>query len=85
VVGAVRLEGTGFRPDHRPAREYKRTSQGSERFSSLEHLVARDKQHLEVNDQSVSAAHAAEQRDEVASFQLIELHSIPASQNRVAG
>jgi hypothetical protein len=28
---------------------------------------------------------AAEQRDEIASFQLIELHSIPASQGRVAG
>jgi hypothetical protein len=27
----------------------------------------------------------AEQRDEVASFQLIELHSIPASQGRFAG
>jgi hypothetical protein len=28
---------------------------------------------------------AAEQRDEIAAFQLIELHSIPASQGRVAG
>jgi hypothetical protein len=28
---------------------------------------------------------AAEQRDELAAFQLIELHSIPASQGRVAG
>jgi hypothetical protein len=28
---------------------------------------------------------AAEQRDEVASFQLIELHSIPASQGRIVG
>jgi hypothetical protein len=28
---------------------------------------------------------AAEQRDEIASFQLIELHSTPASQGRVAG
>jgi hypothetical protein len=27
---------------------------------------------------------AAEQRDELASFQLIELHSIPASQGRIA-
>jgi len=28
---------------------------------------------------------AAEQRDERASFQLIELHSFPASQGRIAG
>jgi hypothetical protein len=28
---------------------------------------------------------AAEQRDELAAFQLIELHSIPASQGRIAG
>jgi hypothetical protein len=28
---------------------------------------------------------AAEQRDELAAFQLIELHSIPASRGRVAG
>jgi hypothetical protein len=28
---------------------------------------------------------AAEQRDEVPSFQLIELHSVPASQGRIAG
>jgi len=28
---------------------------------------------------------AAEQRDELASFQLIELHSIPASQGGIAG
>jgi hypothetical protein len=27
----------------------------------------------------------AEQRDELAPFQLIELHSIPASQGRIAG
>jgi hypothetical protein len=27
----------------------------------------------------------AKQRDELASFQLIELHSIPASQGRIAG
>jgi hypothetical protein len=30
-------------------------------------------------------SHAAEQRDELAAFQIIELHSIPASQDRVAG
>ena len=29
--------------------------------------------------------HAAEQRDELASFQLVELHSVPASQGRIAG
>jgi hypothetical protein len=28
---------------------------------------------------------AAEKRDELASFQLIELHSIPVSQSRIAG
>jgi hypothetical protein len=28
---------------------------------------------------------AAEQRDELAAFQLIELHSIPASQGRTVG
>jgi hypothetical protein len=28
---------------------------------------------------------AAEQRDELATFQLVELHSIPASQGRIAG
>jgi hypothetical protein len=28
---------------------------------------------------------AAEQRDEIASFQLIELHSVPVSQGRIAG
>jgi hypothetical protein len=28
---------------------------------------------------------AAEQRDELAALQLIELHSIPASQGRIAG
>src|SRR5215468_10129897 len=28
---------------------------------------------------------AAEQRDELAPFQLIELHSVPASQGRIAG
>src|SRR5262249_52897634 len=28
---------------------------------------------------------AAEQRDELAAFQLIELHSVPASQGRIAG
>jgi hypothetical protein len=28
---------------------------------------------------------AAEQRDELATFQLIELHSFPASQGRIAG
>src|SRR5260221_9066775 len=28
---------------------------------------------------------AAEQRDELASLQLIELHSVPASQGRIAG
>jgi hypothetical protein len=27
----------------------------------------------------------AEQRDEIAAFELIELHSIPASQGRIAG
>jgi hypothetical protein len=27
---------------------------------------------------------AAEKRDEIASFQLIELHSVPASQGRIA-
>jgi hypothetical protein len=31
------------------------------------------------------ACRAAEQRDELAAFQLIELHSIPASQGRIAG
>jgi hypothetical protein len=28
---------------------------------------------------------AAEQRDEIAAFPLIKLHSLPASQGRVAG
>jgi hypothetical protein len=28
---------------------------------------------------------ATEQRDELASFQLIELHSVPASQGRIVG
>jgi hypothetical protein len=28
---------------------------------------------------------AAEQRDELASFQLIELHPVPASQGRITG
>ena len=28
---------------------------------------------------------AAEQRDELAAFQLIELHSIPVSQGRIVG
>jgi hypothetical protein len=32
-----------------------------------------------------SRSRAAEQRDEFAPFQLIEWHSIPASQGRIAG
>jgi hypothetical protein len=31
-----------------------------------------------------SSRRAAEQRDEIAAFELIELHSIPASQGRIA-
>jgi hypothetical protein len=32
-----------------------------------------------------ASGHAAEQRDELATFQLIEWHSAPASQGQIAG
>src|SRR5258708_2825766 len=41
--------------------------------------------HLITSSASAGDRRAAEQRDELATLQLIELHSIPASQGRVGG
>ena len=57
--------------------------------TSPTHVAAKpDHRHrrlLRARRQRPRGRRAAEQRDELASFQLIELHPVPASQSRIAG
>src|SRR5215831_855719 len=54
---------------------------GSDQHADAPHPLTR----LRASRERPRRRRAAEQRDELAAFQSIELHSIPASQGRIAG
>ena len=54
-------------------------------FASVEHAYAGDRARLLRTGGERPRCRAAEQRDELAPFYLIELHSVPVSQGRIVG